>query len=101
MGSTFGDFVLVTICASIQGGPSSSVNHELCHRRNKYLKFLGLVSNMKILSGQAHIEHNEMHHKHTGIPIKDSGYTPRTNTIYDAFDPLGYHMKMITFKYDD
>ena len=53
------------------------------------MKFLGLVSHLKFLSGHIPVFHNELHHKHTGIIAKDPGFSPKGTTIYQALDIMG------------
>jgi fatty acid desaturase len=101
IGTTYGDYAIVIVCASIQGVSNICVGHELYHRRDRISKFFGLVAHMKFLSGHIPIYHNELHHKFTGIPSKDPGFSPRTNTIYDAFDILGTKTLIPTCIYED
>ena len=101
IGQTNLDFIIIILCASLQGTSNTCVGHELYHRRNKIWKFFGMVSHLKFLSGHIPIFHNELHHKHTGIVAKDPGFTPRGTSVYSQFVLLGHREKLITLKYDD
>lgn len=59
IGVTVGDFVVMLLASSLLGASNNSVGHELYHRRNRILKFLGLISHMKFLCGHIPIYHNE------------------------------------------
>jgi hypothetical protein len=101
IGVTTGDFLTILLCASVQGASSTCVGHELYHRRNIVFKFFGLIAHMKFLHGHIPIYHNEIHHKHTGIVVKDFGFSPRGNSIYKHFEIMGLRSRFQTINYDD
>ncbi|TNV78782.1 hypothetical protein FGO68_gene8761 [Halteria grandinella] len=101
LGASIGDFTILVISNSFLATSVSCIGHELYHRRNKFFKFLGIISHMKFLCGYIPIFHIEIHHKYTGIVERDHGYPPRGKSIYETVEFLGFKSFMDTYYHEE
>lgn len=76
------DFVIYLFGAATFGAVDVTAGHDLVHRKTGIGKVFGRIPWFKMLNTHLYIYHLQLHHKHTGYPIKDPSIPYQYTSIY-------------------
>lgn len=93
------DFVIYLFGAATLGAIDVTAGHELIHRRTGISKVLGRIPWFKMLNTHLYIYHLQLHHKHTGYPIKDPSIPYQYKSVY-SYSNLGREPLVSTYDYE-
>jgi hypothetical protein len=92
------DFLIYLFGAATLGAVDVSVGHELIHRTG-FSKVFGRIPWFKMLNTHLYIYHVQLHHKHTGYPLKDPSIPYQYKSVY-SYSNLGREPLVSTYNYE-